>query len=201
MGSPMGAGIAVRIAAMIAALALPVRVVAAQSTCSVPAMSSGQTAGCTATLTATMTIVPVAQLTLTSVSTSISGSTSGVLANSYDAGATAGIVVTGPAFTVRSNKGVNVTLVNAPTFTSPTSKTAADVDISFASGSGSCGTSWSTLSTQPLAAQQASPRSLLNLATGSAGITGQLCFRVRWKWAVDGPGSYSLPLTISVTAP
>ncbi len=193
----VGGGIAVVTAALLA----PGRFLAAQSSCSVPAMSSGQTLSCTATLSATMTIVPVAQLSLTSVSTSISGSSSGVLAAGYEAGAVTGIVVTGPAFTVRSNKGVNVTLVNAPTFTSPTSKTAADVDVSIASGSGSCGTSWSTLSTLSLAAQQASPRSLLNLTTGSPGITGQLCFRVRWKWAADGPGSYSLPLTISVTAP
>jgi len=189
------------IAMVAAALSFGVTPAAAQSSCGVPTLSAGQTLSCTATMSATMTVVPVAQISLTSVSTSITGGASGVLAASYDAGAASGIIITGPAFTVRSNKGVNVTLVNAPTFTSPGSKTAADVDVSIASGAGSCGTAWSVLSTQSVAAQQASPRSLVNLTTGSAGTTGQLCFRVRWKWAVDGPGSYSLPLTISVTAP
>jgi hypothetical protein len=174
---------------------------AAQSTCGIPTLSSGQTLRCTATTAATLTVVPVAQLVLSSGSTSIAGSASGVTAATYEAGTSTGIVVTGPAFTVRSNKGVNVTMVNAPAFTSPAAKSAGDVDVSVVSGSGSCGTTWTALSTLSVAAQQASPRSLLNTVTGSAGVTGQLCFRVRWKWATDGPGGYTLPLTISVTAP
>ena len=191
----------VRLLAALTALSLVADYAAAQSSCSVPTLSSGQTRSCAASVSASMTIVPVAQLTLTSVSTNIAGSASGTLADTYDAGSAAGIVVIGPSFTVRSNKGVNVTLVNAPTFTSPGAKTAADVDVSVTSGLGSCGPLWNTLSTQSVVSQQASPRTLMNLSVGSSGTTSQLCFRVRWKWATDGPGSYALPLTISVTAP
>ena len=148
-----------------------------------------------------MTIVPVAQLLLTAGSTNISGAAGGVTAAGYESGLGTGIVITGPSFTVKSNKGVNVTLVNAPAFTSPGAKSAADVDISVAPGIGTCGITWAALSTQPLPVQLTTPRSLLNSPTGSAGVSSQLCFRVRWRWSTDGPGNYSLPLTISVTAP
>ncbi len=173
----------------------------AQASCGVRALGAGQTLSCTATTSASMTVVPVAQLVLTSASTNIAGAAGGVTVASYDAGLTTGIVVLGPAFTVSSNKGVNVTLVNARTFTSPAFKSADDVDISIAAGAGTCGSTWTTLSRLPVPSQQANPLSLMNSATGAGGVTNQLCFRVRWSWTVDGPGNYTLPLTISVTAP
>jgi hypothetical protein len=57
------------------------------------------------------------------------------------------------------------------------------------------------LATTPLAAQQASPRLLFQSSAPVSSATRQLCFRVWWRFAADAPGSYTLPLTVSTTAP
>jgi hypothetical protein len=57
------------------------------------------------------------------------------------------------------------------------------------------------LSTAALGVQQASPRLLLQTGAAVTDLRRQLCLRVWWRYATDGPGSYQLPLTISVTAP
>ncbi len=185
--------------AILAALFVPP--LSAQTACSVGNVGGGQTRSCTVTLSATLRIVQVAQLSLSTGSTDIAGGAPATAQIFTIAGDT-GLVVVGPLLQVLSNSGVSVTLVNAPQFTAPGLKLASDVHLGISANPSVCtGVATTPLSVSPVAAQQAAPR-LLFLSTAPVNnAQRRLCFRVFWRFATDGPGAYSLPLTISVTAP
>ncbi len=93
-------------------------------------------------------------------------------------------------------------MVNAPSFNGPTPKSAADVSLGISPLVNVCnGVSMLPLSNAPLAVQQAAPRVLLQSNTPGNDVVRQICFDIIWRYANDPPGSYTLPLTFSITAP
>jgi hypothetical protein len=174
---------------------------AAQASCSVPNPGNRQTRTCTVTLTGTLRLAAQVEVRLGSATTDIAGgapATHAVFAAASDTG----LVVLGPSLSVSASGPVSITLVNAPQFTGPVAKPASDVRLGVGGTLGQCaGVPVSPLSVSALAVQQASPRLLLQTTGPVTSLARQLCLRVRWSYANDGPGSYQLPLTISVTAP
>lgn len=189
-------------AAMVALLLSGISSVAqAQSSCSVRNPGRNQLLRCSITLGTTLQLPAQALLSLSGSGTNIAGAASATHAT-FQAAADTGIVVVGPQFGVQSNQGVSVTLVNAPAFTGPVAKPASDVALGVSPTANSCGgVSMTPLSTSPLGVQQGSPRILLASNSPLNNVRRQLCFRVWWRYATDPAGSYSLPLTLSITAP
>jgi hypothetical protein len=185
----------------VAVAAGPARPLAAQAACSTPNTGNRQTRSCTVTLTGTLTLPAQAEVTLSRASTDIAGG--GVATDAiFQAAGDTGIVVIGPLMRVSANRGVSVTLVNAPTFTGPVNKPASDVQLGVSPTSGLCaGVPTAPLSTSALAVQQSAPRVLLQSTEPLQNVQRQLCLRVRWFYATDLPGVYTLPLTVNVTAP
>lgn len=174
---------------------------AAQTTCSVANPPSGQSRVCSVTLRGTLSLPGIVDVRLSTSTTNIAGAPVATDATFRAAGDT-GIVVTGPLLEVRSSGAVSVTLVNAPTFTGPVPKPASDVHLGVSTVTGVCGgVAMSALATTPVAVQQASPRLLFRSSVAVTSATRQLCFRVWWRFASDAPGNYTLPLTVSTTAP
>jgi len=190
---------AIRRAAALAALC--VSPLFAQTACSVTNPGNQQTRSCTVTLSATLRLPVQTQVSLSASSTDIAGGAPATDQIFGVAGDT-GLVVIGPLVQVLSNRGVSVTLVNAPQFTAPGLKPASDVQLGIASNPSVCtGVATSPLSVSPIAVQQAAPRALFVSTAPVNNAQRRLCFRVFWRYATDAPGAYSLPLTISVTAP
>ncbi len=187
--------------ALLAATAAPWRDASAQVACAVSTPPVGQTRTCTVTRTGTLVLPALAQVSLNRGSTNIAGGGTATEAIFLAAGDT-GIVVVGPIVRATANRGVSVTLVNAPSFSGPATKPASDVALGVSPAIGVCaGVPTTPLSTSSVAAQQAAPRVLLQSTVSLRNVDRQLCFRVRWFYATNPPGAYSLPLTVSVTAP
>jgi hypothetical protein len=190
----------VRVLLLVAAAA-PWGEVSGQVACAVRTPPVGQTRSCTVTRTGTLVLPALAEVSLDRRSTNIAGGGTATDAIFRAAGDT-GIVVVGPIVRATANRGVSVTLVNAPSFTGPVSKPASDVALGVSPAIGVCaGVPTSPLSTSPLPVQQAAPRVLLQSTVSLRNADRQLCFRVRWYYATNPPGVYSLPLTVNVTAP
>jgi hypothetical protein len=181
--------------------ALAVSPLSAQTACSVSNPGNQQTRSCSVTLSATLRLPVQTQVSLSSSSTDIAGgapATNQIFAVASDTG----LVVMGPLLQVLSNRGVSVTLVNAPQFTGPGIKPASDVRLGVSGNPAVCtGVATSPLSVSPVAVQQSAPRLLFQSTAAVNNAQRRLCLRVFWRYATDGPGAYSLPLTISVTAP
>jgi len=174
---------------------------AAQVACSTSTPGNRQTRSCTVTLTGTLRLVAQAEVTLSRATTDIAGGGPATDAIFRAAGDT-GIVVVGPVFRVSANRGVSVTLVNAPIFSGPASKPASDVQLGVSPSVGLCaGVPTTPLSTGAVAVQQSAPRILLQSTVPLENVQRQLCLRVWWFYATDPPGVYALPLTLSITAP
>lgn len=187
--------------ALLFAVATPWRDASGQVACSVTLPPSGQTRTCTVTRTGTLVLPALAEVSLNRRATNIAGGGSATDAIFLAAGDT-GIVVVGPIVRATANRGVSVTLVNAPTFTGPATKPASDVALGVSPTIGVCaGVPTTPLSTSELAVQQAAPRVLLQSTVPLRNVDRQLCFRVRWFYATNPPGVYALPLTVNVTAP
>lgn len=201
---PRGRGLRARhllVIALLSAAAAPWRDASGQVACAVATPPVGQTRTCTVTRTGTLMLPALAQVSLNRASTNIAGGGTATDAVFVAAGDT-GIVVVGPIVRATANRGVSVTLVNAPTFTGPASKPASDVALGVSPAIGVCaGVPTTPLSTSSLATQQAAPRVLLQSTVSLRDVDRQLCFRVRWFYATNPPGAYSLPLTVNVTAP
>jgi hypothetical protein len=173
-----------------------------QASCSVSHPGNRQTRTCTVTLSTTLQLLANAQLVLSRSSTNIADPGALGTGAMFKAANDTGIVVNGPQLQASANRGISLTMVNAPQFTGPGAKPASDVRLGITAASASCiGVPVLPLSTSPLAVQQASPRVLLQTSAPSTGVVRQLCLRVFWRYDRDPPGSYSLPLTFSITAP
>lgn len=106
--------------------------------------------------------------------------------------------IAGPLFEARANRSYSVTLVAAtPTFAGSgnPAKAAGDVRFAVVTEAAGCSTA-SAYAPVPTAAAA-------GIFAGGAGLSArqQLCFDVVWNYASDAPGSYELPLNLSVTAP
>lgn len=60
---------------------------------------------------------------------------------------------------------------------------------------------WSTLATGPFTAMTLTTATLRTGSAATAGTIIPLFFRVTYSWILDTPGTYSLPVQITVTAP
>jgi hypothetical protein len=181
---------------MIAALLLVVLLLAApagaQVTCTAP--MNGVCATPTTT-TASMAVPTLGRLVISASSTAIQSGVS-VSVGDYEASETGdGNVFTGPVVSVSANKAYSITFTNPTSFpTSPNAKTAADVRWSVNGAVGVCSASYTALSTS-------GATQLLASGAATALVQRQLCFRVKWLWASDPPGTYQMPLTFTLTAP
>jgi len=106
--------------------------------------------------------------------------------------------IAGPLFEARANRSYSVTLVAAAaTFSGSGNPAKAAGDVSFAvvTEAAGCSTA-SAYAPIPTAAAA-------GIYSGSAGLSPrqQLCFDIVWNYASDAPGTYELPLHLSVTAP
>ncbi len=143
---------------------------------------------CVHTLSGTVPVL--VNLTLENASTALGS----VTAEMFDGGQ----LVDGPRFEVRANRSYNVTLTAASaTFSGGgnDSKPASDVQFVRVTDAAGCSgaTGFAALSSSTAA----------TIFSGSAGLSPRqrLCFNIAWDYDTDGPGSYNLPLNLSVTAP
>ena len=176
--------------------------VGAQVSCSVQHPGAKQTRTCTVTLSTTLQLTENAQLTLSRSTTDLADATITAADQLFLAANDTGVVVMGPSLHVSANRAIAVTLVNAPQFTGPALKPASEVSLGVSPSLNLCaGVPMIPLSDSPTAIQQAMPRIVMQTAGAASDLVRQLCFRVHWRYATDPPGSYSLPLTFSITAP
>jgi hypothetical protein len=176
--------------------------VAAQSSCSVQQPGRRQTRTCTVNLTASVQLPVQSLVQLNRTTTDLAGGIAAAASGGFSIAADTGIVIIGPTLRAQSNFGISVTLVNEPVFSGPALKSAADVDLGLSTMENMCtGVLMTPLSASPIAIQRNAPRVLIRSSAGMNGVMRQLCFRVRWIFATNPPGTYSLPLTINVTAP
>lgn len=106
--------------------------------------------------------------------------------------------IAGPLFEARANRSYSVTLVAAsPTFGGDgnPAKQAGDVRFAVVTELAGCSAAGAYAAVPTAAAA--------GIYTGSAGLSPrqQLCFDIVWNYASDAPGTYNLPLNLSVTAP
>jgi len=149
---------------------------------------------CAVTHSLTATVAKTAKLALSSASTQISSATGPTVAD-FEAseGAGVGSQVTGPVLTAKANTLYSVTFTYPATFTSST-KSAADIAYSTNTVVGTCGATYTTLPATPAS------QSMIASGAATASAQRQVCFRVKWSWTTDAPGSYTLPLTFNITA-
>lgn len=101
---------------------------------------------------------------------------------------------TGPVLTMRANRSWSVTVRAAQTTWTASApparanKPASDLE-------------WGTASSGPFTGLTTSAVSLSVGPTATAGTVIPLYFRVRYAWTLDTPGTYSLPIQLTVTAP
>jgi hypothetical protein len=143
------------------------------------AAASG-TVSCTLPVVATATINAVARLSINSTTTTLTAP------NAADFGASAGVTSTGPTITVMSNTGYTLTTSAASaTWTGPagTSKPSSDLKMKVGAGAvvalGQVGTS----------------------TTGTASTNYVISYNALYNWTTDKPGSYSLVVNYTLTAP
>lgn len=176
-----------RIFHMAGALAL-VAVLAPQAQAQ-PLSGPSCTVGTNCVHTLNATVPTLVQLTLENAATAL-----GTLSQSeFDLGQT----IAGPRFEARANRSYNVTLAAASanwTGTGNAAKAAGDVGFAVVTSAAGCGTAGAYAALSTTAA---------NIYAGTAGLSPrqQLCFDIAWNYATDVPGTYSLPLNLSVTAP
>jgi len=177
-------------AVVLAAVAQP----ASAQSCNVQPPSSPTTLTCSVIHNLTATVAKTAKLALSSASTQISSATGPTVAD-FEAseGAGVGAQVTGPVLTAKANTLYSVTFTYPATFTSST-KSAADIAYSTNTVVGTCGATYASLPATPAS------QSMITSGAATASAQRQLCFRVKWTWTTDAPGSYTLPLTFNITA-
>ena len=148
------------------------------------------------TITATMTVVRVGRLAISIASTSIQ-SGANVSVGDYEASedTASGNAFVGPLLGVSANKAYSVTFTNPVAFTlAPSAKTAAHVKWSVSGTAGVCASPYTSLSVTGT-----------TQTVGSGAATAlqqfQVCFRVKWIWASNPPGTYRVPITFTLTAP
>jgi hypothetical protein len=137
-------------------------------------------ATCTLQIAATASINTVARLSITSTTTSLTAP------KAADFGSSAGVTTTGPTVTVLSNAAYTLTAApGASTWTGPAgvNKPAADLKMKVGSGAvvplGQVGT----------------------LSTGTSSTSYAISYNTIYSWTTDKPGSYSLVVNYTLTAP
>ena len=146
-----------------------------------------QCAGASCTITVQMPVSDVFRLTLTSASTN--------LGTPVDADYTAGYVAsTGPTVTAKVNRAYTVavdataaTFGYSGSFTNP-NKPASDL-------------TWATASGGPFSSNAGTAATLVSGSSGTSGTSQTIFFRTTLSYAVDPPGSYTLTVRYTLSAP
>ena len=111
---------------------------------------------------------------------------------------TLGTAVTGPTISSKSNKTFSVTMEYPANFTdfaaTPIAKPQNQAAFRFIAP-GACNADDTGYA--PLAGTSVTIHSSIAPTT----IDRQVCLKVKWLWASDGPGNYRLPVTFKITAP
>jgi hypothetical protein len=109
----------------------------------------------------------------------------------YDAGF--GLTV-GPVLTMRSNVPWTVTLrATQPLWTATPAPSRADKPVT--------DLQWGVAAAGPFTDLSTSATAIATGASGTNGAAIPLHFRVKYAWLIDSPGTYSIPLQVTVTAP
>ena len=144
-------------------------------------------ASCSVSGTAAANIVKTVRLSLSAATTTLAAPTIAV----FDAGLQS-VATTGPNVTVKSNSAwvVSIRALNATWGASAegrTDKVAADL-------------LWSSSATGSFAPLSGTDTPI---ASGSAttGVSGTLFLKVAYSWLNDVPGTYTLPVVLTITAP
>jgi hypothetical protein len=156
------------------------------------AQCSGNAGTCNTVNTASVTVGALVKLGMSSASTALTSPT----ADDVEAGAT--IADDGPSFTVKANRSwtLKIKSQNAASWTYVGSnagvKPIADL-------------SWSTAANGTFAAITSSDATFLSGAAASNGTAAQAFFKTNWasdfSSASNAPGTYSLPVVFTLTAP
>jgi hypothetical protein len=182
-------------------------------TCNATTPSNAPT--CNTTLNAQATVAHLLQLTVNGgaqttlaspVVTTYDSSAAASSANEYPVGAT------GPAVTVKANRGWQLTIKasasywtfapdasynlcrpgggTAPTCTGSSNATA---------GKASADLAWSLNANTAFAGLTTTGATIASNATGSSGGPHTVYYRVKWLYASDVPGTYTLPVVFTIT--
>lgn len=171
---------------LICASAAGAEMVRAQGTCTETADGTC-TIGNNNTYAITITITQAVRLQMSSAAIALNAP------SALDFDATFG-QTTGPTLTMRSNTSWSISIRTTQSLwtASPPparpNKPAADLQ-------------WATASGGPFTDFTLTNATLATGATATAGTLIPLFFRVRYAWLLDTPGSYSIPVQLTVTAP
>lgn len=156
------------------------------------AQCSGNAGGCLTVNTASATVNALVKLGMSATTTTLSAPT----ADQVDVGATLGDA--GPTFTIKANRSwtLNIRTSNASTWTyvgtASGSKPISDL-------------TWSNAVAGTYAAISTSDALFLSGAAATNGTPAQAFFKTVWAagftQASNAPGTYSLPIVFSLTAP
>jgi len=173
---------------LLAAMVLGTAICASQAS----AQCSGNAGSCNTTNTASVTVGALVKLGMSSATTSLTNPT----ADDVDAGNV--IPNAGPTFTIKANRSwtLKIKSQNATNWTYVGSdagvKPIGDL-------------SWSTAANGTFAAITASDATFTSGASASNGTAAQVFFRTSWlsdfTSASNAPGTYSLPIVFTLTAP
>ena len=145
---------------------------------------------CTVATSTTLTIGRVVQLTLSSVATPLTAPT---LAD-YDAGFVAN---TGPTATVQSNGPWRLQITaTAATWTAANTEPG----VAARANKPASDLTWSTAVGGPFAGLTVTPVDAVTAGATSSNVTS-FFYRTLYSWTVDTPGSYSLIVRFTITAP
>lgn len=143
--------------------------------------------GNSATYAITITITRAARLELSSATVALATPT----ANEFDAGFGQ---TTGPTLTVKANAAYTVSIRSTQaTWTASPAPARANKPLA--------DLRWSNAAAGPFTAMTTTATTLRTGAAATAGTAAPIYFRVQYSWLLDTPGTYSLPIQITVTSP
>jgi hypothetical protein len=167
-------------------LAVPRGAILAQGQCNERG-DGNCTVGGNATFAAFVTVTAAVRLSSPATSVSLTSPTG----SEYDAGFGPS---TGPVLTMKANTAWTVTIRSTQaTWTASPAPARANKPLA--------DLLWSTSATGPFTAMSTNGVSIATGVTGTPGTAIPLHFRVLYAWSLDTPGTYSLPLQLTVTAP
>ena len=177
------------LAAMVLATALAATQANAQN-------CSGNAGSCNTTNTASVTVGALVKLGMSSAATALTAPTAAQL----DAGASADIDNAGPSFTIKANRSWTLKIkaqLAVAGFWDYVGSSSGQKPIGDLSWATSAGGSYTAIS--------ASDASFASSASASNGAAAQAFFRTNWlndfSSASNAPGTYSLPIVFTLTAP
>lgn len=173
---------------LLAAMVLGTAITASQAY----AQCSGNAGSCNTTNTASVTVGALVKLGMSSLTTALTNPT----ADDVDAGNV--LADAGPSFTIKSNRSwtLKIKSQNAASWTYVGSNAGVKPISDLA---------WSTAAGGTFAAITASDATFTSGAGASNGVAAQAFFRTSWlsdfTSASNAPGTYSLPIVFTLTAP